>query len=291
MKTAAIIGTRSMLGGQLVARLRNMGVETISVGRAKTDDIFFDIEGGSAKAPDGLTADVLFHCAASFADDGPSGTQQNFAANAASALHVAELAKRLQTRAVIYAGSLSSDATLDAAPLTSYGLTKQLAEQMLEWSSQKLGFRFCSLRFSQLYDVEGRCCAHQPWMGRIIAYASRGLDLRMPASHGVRNFLHVQDAADMMIRAAETGISGVCNAVHTEAMTCDRIAEIAYETFGLGGNVVIAAEKAPFRKVNFPDGAETLAELGMPPLITMRDGIAMIKSAGTAEAFGPMDVK
>lgn len=147
MKTAAIIGTRSMLGGQLVARLRNMGVETISVGRAKTDDIFFDIEGGSAKAPDGLTADVLFHCAASFADDGPSGTQQNFAANAASALHVAELAKRLQTRAVIYAGSLSSDATLDAAPLTSYGLTKQLAEQMLEWSSQKLGFRFCSLRF------------------------------------------------------------------------------------------------------------------------------------------------
>lgn len=54
---------------------------------------------------------------------------------------------------------------------------------------------------------------------------------------------------------------------------------------------MIAAEKAPFRKVNFPDGAETLAELGMPPLITMRDGIAMIKSAGTAEAFGPMDVK
>lgn len=291
MKTAAIIGTRSMLGSQLVARLQHMGVETISVGRAQTDDIVFDMEGGPAKVPDGLNADALFHCAASFADDGPSGVQQNFAANTASTLHVAELAKRLQAEAVIYAGSLSSDPTLDAAPLTSYGLTKQLAEQILEWSSQKLGFRFSSLRFSQLYDVEGRCCAHQPWMGRIIAYASRGLDLRMPASDGVRNFLHVQDAADMMIRAAETGTTGVRNAVHTEAMTCDRIAEIAYETFGLGGNVVIAAEKAPFRKVNFPDGTQTLAQLGMPPLITMRDGIARIKSAGTAEAFGPMDVK
>lgn len=291
MKTAAIIGARSMLGSQLVACLGSVGVKTISVGRAATDDISFDLAGGAAEAPDGLTADVLFHCAASFADDSPSGVQQNFAANAASALHVAELAKQLQADAIVYAGSLSSDAILDAAPLTSYGLTKQLAEQILEWSSQKLGFRFCSLRFSQLYDVDGRCCTHQPWLGRIIAYASHGLDIRMPASHGVRNFLHVRDAAEMMVRAAETNASGVRNALHTEAITCDGIAEIAYETFALGGNVVIATEKAPFRKLNFPDGSQTLTELGMRPLIAMRDGIAMIKSAGTAEAFGPMDVK
>lgn len=291
MKTAAVIGARSMLGAQLVARLQHRGVQTISVGRTETDDIAFDLAAGPAKVSDNLTADVLFHCAASFAADDPSGVKQNFAANASSAVHVAELARSLQVRAVVYAGSLSSDETLDAAPLTSYGLSKQIAEQVLEWSSQKLGFRFCSLRFSQLYDIEGRCCLHQPWMGRIVAYASRGLDIRMPASHGTRNFLHVRDAADMMIRAVEANVAGVCNALHPEAMTCDAIAAIAYETFGLGGSVVIAAEKAPFRRVNFPDGGETLSKLGMPPLIAMRDGIGMIRSAGTAEAFGPMDVK
>ncbi|HEV7306872.1 NAD(P)-dependent oxidoreductase [Ensifer sp.] len=291
MKKAAVIGPRSMLGHALVERLRRLGVETVSVGRAQTDDIVFDLVEGAPIVPDGLTVDALFHVAASFGDDGPSGIRQNFAANTMGALHVAELAQRLRARTLIHAGSLSSDATLDEAPLTSYGMSKQLAEKILEWSAQKHGFGFCSLRFSQLYDVEGRCCAHQPWFGRIIAYASRGMDLRMPTSHGVRNFLHVQDAADLMIRAAETGALGVLDAVHTEAMTSDAIAALAYETFGRGGQVVIATEKAPFRKVNFPDGATTLAHLGMQPLITMRDGIAMIKTMGTADAFGPMDVK
>ncbi|WP_457585460.1 NAD-dependent epimerase/dehydratase family protein [Ensifer canadensis] len=290
MKTAAVIGARSMLGRQLVARLHLMGVETISVGRSGTDEVFFDLESGLRDVPGGMSADLLFHCAASFADDSPTGVRLNYTANATSALAVTELAQQLQTGAIVYAGSVSSDETLDGAAMTSYGFTKGLAEQILRWHSQRHGLRFCSLRFSQLYDVDGRCCSHQPWFGRIIAYTSRGLDIRMPASLGARNFLHVQDAADMMIQAASSDASGILNAVHTEAMTSDEIAEVAYGVFGLGGAVAIAAEKAPFRKVNFPDGAPAMSLLGMRPLIAMQDGIKMIRDAGSAPAFGPMDV-
>ncbi|MBD9648169.1 NAD(P)-dependent oxidoreductase [Ensifer sp. ENS09] len=290
MKTAAIIGAGSMLGSQLTAELRARGVETLSVGRSAKDDIVFDLERGCAGTFT-ASADVVFHCASSFGDDSDAGIGQNYATNTASALGVAELVRRLEAKALIYAGSIWSDAALNPERFNSYGLTKALAEQMLSWLLQKQGARFCSLRLSQLYDTDGRCCTHQPWFGRVVAYASRGADIRMPASLGHQNFLHVRDAAGLMIGAAGGALSGINAAVHPERLSYSAIAEIAYEVFDRGGAIKIATEKAPFRAANFPDGAETLSRLDMDPLIAMRDGIAMIKSAGTAEAFGPMDVK
>ncbi|KSV71715.1 hypothetical protein N185_23755 [Sinorhizobium sp. GW3] len=288
MKNAAIIGARSMLGSELARRLGARGVETLSVGRSIEDDIRFDLEGDLTGTID-ASVDVVFHCASGFGDDSDAGVRQNFATNTTSALNVAELVRRLDAKTLVFAGSVWSYEGLNGDRFTSYGLTKALAEQMLGWLLQRQGVRFCSLRLSQLYDTAGLCRTHQPWFGRIIAYASRGATIRMPASHGHQNFLHVSDAADLMIGAADEGLSGVHPAVHPICLSYGEIADIAYDVFG-GGKVEVATEKAPFRAVNFPDGAETLAQLGMHPLIAMRDGIAMIKSARTAEAFGPMDV-
>lgn len=290
MTTAVIIGPRSMLGRRIVERLRALDVEIVTAGRSTADDIFLDLGVSMATVPRGLSADIVFHCAASFAGDGEDGQRSNFDVNTASALDVARLVRETGAEALVYAGSVSSDETLDPGNFTSYGLTKGLAEQILGWAAQRQAFRFCSLRFPQIYDIEGRCCGHQAWFGRIIAYASRGLDIRMPRSLGPRNFLHVTDAADMMIRAGNTGVSGLLDIAHPEMMTCDEIAVAAYDIFGLGGHVVDAPEKTAFRRINFPDGGEAFARLKLWPSITMKDGIAMIRDAGTATAFGPMDI-
>jgi nucleoside-diphosphate-sugar epimerase len=290
MTTALVIGPRSMLGSQIIERLRALDIKTLTAGRSTADDIFLDLGVSAGNVPEGLSADIVFHSAASFADDGDKGRRQNFDVNTASAVDVAQLVKELGASVLVYAGSASSDETLDPGNFTSYGLTKGLAEQVLAWAAQKHGFRYCSLRFPQIYDTEGRCCSHQAWFGRIIAYASRGQNIRMPRSLGIRNFLHVTDATDLMIRAAHTEVRGILNISHPEAMTSDEIAAVAYDTFGLGGNVIDAPEKAPFRKINFPDGAQAFSQLNLLPSITMKDGIEMIRNAGTAKAFGPMDL-
>ncbi len=290
MTTAVVIGPRSMLGSQIIERLRALDIKTLTAGRSAADDIVLDLGVSEAKVPEGLSADIVFHCAASFADDGDKGHRQNFDINTASAIDVARLVRGLGAGALVYAGSAFSDETSDPGNFTSYALTKGLAEQILAWAAQKHGFRFCSLHLPQIYDAAGRCCSHQPWFGRIIAYASRGENIRMPRSLGVRNFLHVTDAADLMIRAADTEVRGILNISHPEAMTSDEIAAVAYDTFGLGGNVIDAPEKAPFRKINFPDGAQAFSQLNLLPSITMKDGIEMIRNAGTAKAFGPMDL-
>ncbi|WP_426240207.1 NAD-dependent epimerase/dehydratase family protein [Pararhizobium sp. DWP1-1-3] len=290
MKTAAIIGARSMLGSQLIERLQQRGIATVTVGRSQADDIVFDLMAPVAQVPVDVTADVVFHCAASFAGDNEDGLRQNFAANAASAIAVAGLVRDLKATALVYAGSASSDQTLDPANFTSYGLSKGIAEQVFDWALQKQNIRFCSLRFSQLFDTEGRCCAHQAWFGRIIGYASQGQDIRMPRSDGVRNFLHVRDAADLMIRAAERDVSGVLDVAHQESLTIEQIADIAFDVFGKGGRSVIVPEKTPFRPIHFPDSAKAFERMDFRPAISMRDGIAMIRDAQTAAAFGPMDL-
>lgn len=291
MTTAIVIGPRSMLGSQIIERLRALDIRILTAGRSDEDDIILNLGASEVKVPDGATADIIFHCAASFADCGEEGHRRNFGVNTASAIDVARLVKEVGAGVLVYAGSVFSDETVDPGNFTSYGLTKGLGEQIFAWAARKQGFRFCSLRLPPIYDTEGRCCRHQPWFGRIIAYASRGRNMRMPHSLGHRNFIHVRDAADLMIRAGHTKIAGILNIAHQEAMTLSEIALVAYETFGLGGDVVEAPEKSPFRQINFRDGAGAFAQLNLWPSIMMKDGISMIRDAGTSNAFGPMDIE
>lgn len=290
MKIAAVIGARSMLGSQLIERLTAKGVATVTVGRSEADDIRFDLCDGAVPVLPEVSADVVFHCAASFAGDDENGVRQNFAFNATSALAIAALVRDLKATALVYAGSASSDRALDPGNFTSYGLTKGIAEQVFDWAFQRQDIRFCSLRFAQLFDTQGRCCDHQAWFGRVIAYASRGQDIRMPRSDGVRNFMHVRDAADLMIRAAESKVGGALDVVHPQSLTVEEIADIAYGVFGAGGKSVVVPEKPPFRPIHFPDGTQAFEQLGLRPAIDMREGIRMIRDAGTAKAFGPMDI-
>ncbi|MDH5216542.1 MAG: NAD(P)-dependent oxidoreductase [Gammaproteobacteria bacterium] len=291
MKSAAVIGANSMLGTQLVTVLSSMGVEVISVGRYAQADIHLDLEKGFlSPLPDNTHADVIFHCAASFADDSREGIRKNFQVNTAGCLWVLKLAKHLGCNAIVYAGSVSSLETLDPGKYTSYGFFKAQAEDLLNWGMNKLNSRFCSLRFSQIYDTGGDCLRHQPWFGRIIAYASRGLDINMPRSDGVRNFLHLDDAVRMMVAAGQSKVNGVLNVVHPESLTYHEIALATYALFAKHGEVKIDPNKAAFRPINLPDSTQTYNMLGLTPTITVAEGITRIRDQGTWPAFGPLDV-
>jgi nucleoside-diphosphate-sugar epimerase len=156
---------------------------------------------------------------------------------------------------------------------------------------KRLGGRFCSLRFSQIYDVEGACIRHQPWFGRIIAYAARGLDINLPPSMGVRNFIHVNDAAQVLVAAGyHPTADGVFDVIHPQSLTFHEIAEIAYSVFGKGGQISTDSRKQPFREIHFPDGLHTVETFNSIPYISLAAGISEIRDRGTWTEFGPLDV-
>ena len=292
MKTVAIIGADSMLGSELARQLRKRVSSVISVGRSAHNDIVFDLTG--TFDPDsckGLQADILIHCASSFEGDDPAGARINFSTNTLGCLNVLSLMQTLSCKNCCYAGTVISYDNFDPGRMNSYGLSKALGEEILEWGVSRFGGRFCSLRISHIYDTEGQSCKHQPWFGRIVAYASRGLDLRMPASEGGRNYLHVIDAAGLMIRALEAELNGCWHLCHNEQLDHASIAKLAYAEFNCFGEVLLDRSKHPFRSVNYPSSADLYERIGAAPAISMMKGLGMIHSAGTAPNFGPMDVQ
>jgi nucleoside-diphosphate-sugar epimerase len=291
MKSAAVIGANSMLGRQLVYSLTALGVDVISIGRFAEADIQLDLcKGFLSPIPGELRADVIFHCAASFADESRDGLHQNYQINAAGCLWVLELADRLESSAVLYAGSVSSMEKFEPEKFTSYGFTKEQGENLLGWGTKRQGRRFCSLRFSQIYDTYGECIRHQPWFGRIIAYAANGQDINMPRSEGERNLLHVEDAAGMLIAAGKSSVTGILNVVHPKSLTYQEIAIKAFMLFGNGGQVLTDTNKVPFRSLNFPDGNRTFRILGVSSCVSMEEGIMRIRDQQTWPKFGPLDV-
>lgn len=286
-----IIGHTSMLGSRLSKLLQKQGYKVITCGRDISSDIQFDLRSGFTQGiPSGIKADAVYHCAAAFGDDSPEGCRLNDLVNAHSCYWIIEMCMAVDCRHLVYAGTSSSYVDPETGYISSYGFSKARAEDILQWGLSRIGIGFASLRFPQLYDENGECCRHQPWFGRIIAYASSGKLLRLPRSNSTRNFIHIDDAALMMQAAFENKVMGCLGLSHHESLTYKDIAAKAYEIFASKGDFIEIPEKTPFRKVFFPDGTESFGILNCWPSITMSDGINMIKLAGTANKFGPMDV-
>jgi len=291
MKRVAVIGYTSMLGGRLCELLSGRKVSVIKCGRGPESDIVIDLssEANTFKKDLGQV-EALFSCAAGFFDDSWEGCRNNGRVNTLGCYWILELAQALQCASIINAGTVSSIEGSETTSMSSYGLSKAMGENILEWGMEKIGGSFISLRFPQLYDEFGLCCRHQQWFGRIVAYAAAGKNLRMPESSGPRNFLHVSDASELLIAAWQRAAKGHLNLTHPEMLDYRQIAETAYNVFGKGGAVIEAPEKKAFRNVQFPDGEAAFVRLAYRPKVTMRTGLSMIKNLGTQNNFGPMDV-
>lgn len=293
MKAVVVLGATSMLGREIARQLAADGVKIVRAGRHLDNDIVVNLGSGvSPEFASTLKADVLIHCASAFGSDSPQGISENLNVNVAGCTQVLEIVQRTGVRKVVYAGSLSSDPLIEPGiSLGAYGFSKAEAERILEWGMTKIGGDFCSLRLTQLWDTEGACCSHQPWFGRIIAYAARGLALNMPDAEGPRNFMHVSDAARLLIRAAETSFTGI----HPVSFPTDtdllEFAHRANSAFGRGGMIKVDATKKPFRKMQFPKDESVFDALDFRPKISLDDGLTLISQAGTAAAFGPLDVQ
>ncbi|MBU1309935.1 MAG: NAD(P)-dependent oxidoreductase [Gammaproteobacteria bacterium] len=291
MKTAAVLGASSMLGQALCKQLNGQGVEIIRIGRDDNADIKFDLADDKFNLSHVRhRADVFFHCAASFADDSEQGVAHNLRINAYSAATVARIAVQLGARQFVYAGTLSSATDFDSGRYSSYGLSKALAEQQLLWLLDKFGGQCCVLRFTHLYDTLGCCIQHQPWLGRIVVYAANGQTLNLPEALAIRNFLHVDDAAKMMLKAVAMKAAGVLNALNPQSLTMMAITQMAYQIFNNGGQYLVDASKGPFRALNYPKGEGCWNTLNYIPTITLEQTFSQIKQQGLSEQFGPMDV-
>jgi nucleoside-diphosphate-sugar epimerase len=290
MKRVGVLGSSSMLGRALCKLLNNSGIEVLTIGRNSSCDLQFDLNSATDTSYS-QNFDVLFHCAASFADDSPIGAANNFQQNSYSVNRVLKLMESSNCSQLVYAGTLASAVDFDPAGYTSYGLSKCIAESQFGWSLNKGSSLFCSLRFTHLIDDDGDCIRHQPWFGRVIAYAGSGNSLGLPDSLGPRNFLHVQDAAELMIRAAFQKLQGVFPVISVEFWLMHQLADLACRIFSKGGSWHLNTEKTPFRRFNYPAHSDDLwSLLNYKEKMTMENYLRHLTELNSIHQFGPLDV-
>ncbi|MCP4673158.1 MAG: NAD(P)-dependent oxidoreductase [Desulfobacula sp.] len=289
-KNMMVFGPESMLGSRLVESLRKRGYQVFTCGRSTNFDVFLDLETGlNQNTFNNIDIDCFFHCAASFGDDSWEGSVKNERINALGSFHVAKLAVALKCRHLIYSGSIFSY-LLNNFPINSYGASKLRGEDILEWCLIRNNIKFTSLRFTQLYDEYGKCCLHQKWFGRIVAYAYNGKILRLPPGDARRNFLYIKDAVELMIIIAEKTITGRHPVTHPCSFTNKEIADYAYSVFNNGGSVEIAEEKKQFKEFYIPDSTKFYNNISWYPRFDIKKGLSIIRDIDTGGFFGPKDV-
>lgn len=292
---AIILGHTSMLGGALKRALSEGGHAYLTAGRSSDCSIRVDLgaQPSSQWYQDSYDeADCIFVLASSFEGDSLRGLTQNILTNTAGCANVFSLAEATSAKIIVYAGSISSYKEFDIERgLSSYGLSKALAEELSAWWSERNGIRFVSVRLSQLYDDHGLCVGHQPWIGRIIRYGFERKDLCMPVSRGKRNFLHVDDAAGLMLEAAlDSSRRGVLNGCSPSNYSYRDLAELVFRHNRCLEKLHTADTKVPFRAVSLPSDPLFFRSISWGPRVSLATWVKRISYLKSWNRFGPMDV-
>jgi len=212
-ETVCVTGGGGRVGTRLVARLRELPVRDVAVFRG---DLL--AEGAIDRALDGAT--TVFHLAArtvvedSFRDPGA-----HFRTNTLGTLALLEACRRRGTRKVVFTSTglvyghpreIPVPETHPTFPVSPYAASKLAAEAALQAYASAFGMSVEIARMSNLYGTDHP----ETVVGRALAAACRGEDIVVRELGTVRDFLHVDDAVEGLIRLAQAGGEPGCRVVN-----------------------------------------------------------------------------
>lgn len=221
MHRVAITGMGGFLGWHIACRLRAVyGIEPVGVGRGLMGD-------PSSFAATLEEVDAVIHVAGVNRADTAAAVQQG---NVAAARQLARGLERIgRPLPVSYANSIQQDAD------TPYGRGKAQAAVVLREANHALGGRFANVVLPNLFGEHGR-----PDYNSFVATFTRNIvDGAQPVIREDRTvpLLHVQDAADALIRGLESEVEvRPAGEVHCVSEIADRLARI-HGLYRRGGEV------------------------------------------------------
>lgn len=272
-----LFGPHSMVGEAILTRLQGRA-EVLTVGRGGSD-VYFDLAGEDFPEIQGAY-DAAVLCAASFGGNDETGMLTNARVNALGALRAAVLAERTGCQHLIYISSMFAIEHPENGYFGSYGLSKRQGQENAAMFCQAKGIRFASLLPSQIYDVAGKGRRHQPLLYRIIDCARAGEEVVL---HGrrdpLRNFLYVDDFAEIVVRVLARGVAGFFPCVQPRSFRLSEIATMAFRLFGQPERIRFLAEKPDIATVFIPTDHRLYELVGYVPETGLEEGLAKIREA------------
>jgi nucleoside-diphosphate-sugar epimerase len=285
---ALVIGSKGNIGGPLVSYLRSIGYAVLES----------DIRPGLH--PDYLVADINYPLDLLPAFDwepdvvfllagvvGRTTAEQagslTLATNLAGINNVLQLCKRAACMCVcistseIYGPQCESmDETAVPQPANRYGLSKWLAEQVLEYEVRTSGLRGVTIRPCMVYDEMEDVGEHRSAMIRFAHNLACGSPIEVHRG-SARSWLHVADAVRAIEAAAHLDRYAVINIGHPHIVPMLELAEMIRMELGADSRLIrtvpIPNSVTPVKR---PSLERQRLLLGFEPQISLRDGVQRV---------------
>ena len=295
MKTYLITGGAGFIGTNLSERLvaegeRVIVVDDLSAGKRERLPQAVEFHKLDICATDELEkvlqgVDTIVHLAAiPRVQTSIEKPFETFQVNVMGTLSVLESARKAGVKRIVYAASSSAygeqeilplKETLPPQPKHPYGLQKYNGEVLMRIWHEIHGLETVSLRFFNVYgphlDPEG---AYALVIGKFLKQRSLGEPLTIVGDgEQTRDFTHVRDTVDAIIRASVSDKVGAGEVLNVGAGNSVSINELAER---IGGPVIHIPERVE-AKHSLADTTLSRTLLGWRPVVSLEDGITELK--------------
>lgn len=248
--------------------------EVLTAGRSGCDvelDLAWPAE--RFELPAGL--DAVIHLAAHFGGQDFDAMLAAEEVNVLGALKLAHACTRAGVGHLVQVSSIFAGLGEDSPFYNSYSLSKRHAEELTRLYCHSVGLPLAILRSAQLYGEGESFRRHQPFLYALLDRAQCGDDIVLYGSHDARrNFIHVEDVAEVIARVVRLRIEGRYDCVSPSNASFSEIAAATVAAFGSD-----SAIRFDTAKPDIPDNAFAADEvlyrlIDYFPRISLKQGLA-----------------
>ncbi|MGQ9478511.1 MAG: NAD-dependent epimerase/dehydratase family protein [Thermoproteota archaeon] len=258
-----------------VDRIKSEGIEMIFKDICKTQDMIWLLRN----------SDIIIHCAAyTSVVESISNPVKYFNNNVSGTASVAKACGDADVARIIYLSSaavygepkyLPVDENHPTQPLSPYGLTKLMAEKIIEYYSNKYGFEYVNLR---LFNVYGPSQVENEYSGVITKFIKRIRAGSPPVIYGdgeqTRDFIHVRDVCVAVERAVSTSnFNQTYNIGSGKPVKIRDLANLMISLSGLKIQPVHEPSREGEIKHGYADISRAERLLGFKPTVNIDDGV------------------
>lgn len=158
----------------------------------------------------------------------------------------------------------------------AYALSKRQGDEALQLQARQLQLPLTILRPAQFYGVGEAFRRNQPFLYTLMDKAQAGQDIELwGRNDALRNFIHVQDVADLVARVVRLRTLGVFDCCHPQDQRFSQIAQAAVAAFASRSAIRFLPDKPDTADNVFPFDDALYRALGHAPQISMLQGMQM----------------
>jgi nucleoside-diphosphate-sugar epimerase len=268
-----VIGASSALAQHLIPKIKAFG-EVVTAGRHSCQHRL-DMAAASDTWDFPTDIDVVINLAVNFGGRDSIGLQNAHLVNAWGVLKLVQTCQLRGVKHLVHISSIFANLRETSLFYSPYSLTKRQGEELARIATCESSLALTIIRPSQLYGPVGLFRRHQPFFYKILNQVAAGEEIIFQGRNdALRNFIHVDDVAEVISRCVAGKVSGEFSCIALENIRYSQIARTALQV--LGGRSVIRFDpsKPDIEDNPFFSDNQLYRRLDYFPRIDLAEGIA-----------------